>query len=718
MSALKIAWQEFKVALRSPSFYFVMALFLFYQGIVFSVTVALRHHPLSPPGPLLAPFFGGPFWFWPLLILVVVELSHGALSKMRLNKTLELLLAAPLSPRSVVVGKFLGLVGLLGLLWLLTLPLILLLLLYLPAQNTPALTPLLTGYLGALLVGSAGLALGILFSSFTTDTRLSGMLTFITLFLLVLMKILVDSSYGIVTSAQLIKILSWVNFLDYMEGFSRGVFNPVHLVVLLSISWLSVLGASLTIGHSQKQHVGWALVDLLLVALVFLFILVTVGRKTVLWHGEEHPLDQRLTERIRTLPEPVSLYLFTMGKSSNFHFAPIAKLESLLNRLAAKGHNLSWRRVDIQTPGLYEKRLAKRFGLTLASLREDRTGLEKGVLVVETGTKHRVIPLSRVVSVVLAQERIVFKGIRLESELASALAFLTNPKGRQICITGGHGERSLFDPGAHGLTRLGIALKAAGWTTRILAPVAAPLPSSCQALLLLGPKKPFLPSELEAVETFLARGGGLLLLMDEEAPFPSGLAGILAKWNLFPEPYRILDRGNSVGKSGGWLWATQVKGSLEKRNWRLILEAPREIAVKGGAEVLLDSSTKVRRLRPSSSSWGSQPTKVRRGRAHVGVKSGAAMSGRLSLLGFTVPYLNKSLSSRGASSDASMELFQELLSWTAREKGGESIPPMAIRHHHLRLRSAHIRSIHLFGMLILPLIALSLGFWMAFKRRR
>ena len=101
MNMFKVAWHEIRATLRTPSFYFVAALFLFYQGIVFSVTIALRHHPLSPPGPLLAPFCGGPFWFWPLLILVVVELSHGTLSRERTEGTLDLLLASPASPTAM-----------------------------------------------------------------------------------------------------------------------------------------------------------------------------------------------------------------------------------------------------------------------------------------------------------------------------------------------------------------------------------------------------------------------------------------------------------------------------------------------------------------------------------------------------------------------------------------------------------------------------------------
>ncbi|MBU1238324.1 ABC transporter permease, partial [Myxococcota bacterium] len=286
MSTLKIAWHELKSTLRTPSFYFVAALFLFYQGIVFSITVSLRHHPLSPPGPLLAPFFGGPFWFWPLLILVVVELSHGAISRERAEGTLDLLLASPVSPQSVVVGKYLGIVALFALLWLMTLPMVVLLFLYLPAGVKVAMVPIITGYAGAITVGAAGLAMGLLFSSLTRDARLSGMLTFVVLFLLVLLKILVNQSYGIITSPWLINLLSYFNFLDYMETFARGSVRGVHLSILLGIIILSVRGAAMIIGHGQRVHRLWGLLDYGIMFLVVVLVTITMGFGDRTWYPE------------------------------------------------------------------------------------------------------------------------------------------------------------------------------------------------------------------------------------------------------------------------------------------------------------------------------------------------------------------------------------------------------------------------------------------------
>ncbi len=714
MNTLRIAWHEFIKTLRTPSFYFVAALFLFYQGIVFSITVSLRHHPLSPPGPLLAPFFGGPFWFWPLLILVVVELSHGAISRERNEGTLELLLASPASPGAVVAGKYLGITALFSLLWLMTLPLVGLLILYLPAKVSVAAAPLVTGYLGAILVGAAGLALGIFFSSLTADTRLSGMLTFVVLFLLVLLKILVNQSYGIITSPALIKVLGYFNFLDYMETFARGNVRGVHLAILAGIIVLSVRGATLLIGIHQRVHRLWAAADFVILALILALITATAGFGDHTWRPDSRDIDPRLAERLDTLREPVTASLFTSGAVSNLHFAPLVQIENSLTLFSARSRNFSWRKIPIARPGLAARTLATRFGLKLENLQRDRTGLEEGVLVVEAGSRFKVIPLSTIVTADIHRQRIRFKGLRLEAELASALAFLADPQGLTLCVTAGHGEKSIASPGPLGLTRLMNGFKASGWSIRDLSPIPSSIPARCTLLFIPSPTKAFLPAEVEAVESHLLHQGGLVVTVDEEGVFPDRLARMLGRWNLEPTGSRVLDPKKSVGKTGGWLWAAMVGGTLAEKNWRVVLEGPRELRVGPSVQVLQDSSGEARRVAAGPRMSGTRG----RGTAVVAAINGPETPGRVAVVGYTLPFLNRSLDERGESSDSAVELLRYLAGWGGRKTTSVPIPEMAIVHHHLNLKSSHITTVHLFSMLLWPLFAMSLGIWVAFRRRR
>jgi gliding motility-associated transport system permease protein len=719
MISLKIAWQDFKVSLKSPSFYFVGALFLFYQGIVFSVTVALRHHPLSPPGPLLAPFFGGPFWFWPLLILVVVELSHGAISRERQRGTLSFLLSSSASPGQVVFGKFLSVFFAYSLLWFLTLPLVLLLFLYIPSSVHIQLMPLITGYIGALMVGAAGLALGIFFSSVTQDTRLSGMLTFVVLFLLVLLKILIHPSFGIISSPKLISIAEFINFLDFVSSFAMGTVKGVQVIVLGGMTLLSLKGASLIIGKEQRKHRLWGIFDLFIWIVIIVTLTVVLNWRKSSWDpGFDKDIDTRLVERIDMVKEPVNIYLFTSPPSSNLHFHPLPQLEAHLDNICKSTPFISWHRLTVSRPGYFERKLAAKFKLNLERIQADSSGLVEGVLVVESGNRHRIIPISSIFTAKFSKDKIMFSGIRLEAELAGALAFLEDPTGLLICIGSGHGEKDITDHGPQGFSKLLLSMKSTGWNIKILSPLVSPIPSKCKTVFLPAPTEPFLPNEIEALESYLMLGGGLVVTLAENGMVPRRLSQLLKRWHLNPTDITLFDKGNSVGKSKGYYWAAKVGGQLKTRNWRLLLEGPREIKTGPLAKVLIQSSSMVRRLgvHLGRGKMGIVDSKTPRG--VISACNGEKIPGRLVVTGFTIPFTNRNLDSKGYGRDSSVDYILFLFEWSSNKSSSILIPPKKMVHHHLSFKSKYIDSIHLFSLLILPLLIICIGLWVAWRRRK
>ncbi|MBU1241503.1 GldG family protein, partial [Myxococcota bacterium] len=421
-----------------------------------------------------------------------------------------------------------------------------------------------------------------------------------------------------------------------------------------------------------------------------------------------------LGERLDTLREPISVSLFSSGVSSNLHFSPLVQIENSLNLFSARSGHFSWRRIPIARPGLAQRNLAAKYGLNLEILQRDRTGLEEGVVVVESGNRFKVIPLSTIVTADVHNQRIRFRGIRLEAEIASALAYLADPKGLTLCITGGHGEKNVANPGPTGLSRLMNGFKASGWSIRELSPIPSPIPAKCTLLFIPSPTKEFLPDEIEAVESHLLAQGGVLITMDEEGAFPDRLGKMLARWNMNPTANRILDPKKSVGKTGGWLWASMVAGSLAEKNWRIVLEGPREILVGKGTQVLMDSSGRARRVSSSRRLSAARG----KGAAVIAAINSSETPGRLGVLGFTLPLLNRSLDERGESSDSATELVRYLANWGGKKTTSVPIPEMPVIHHHLNLKSSHISALHLFAMLIWPLMAMSIGIWVTFRRRK
>lgn len=129
------------------------------QNVVFNpygaALLNLRDH-------LLMPFFGN---LTVLLIFVIPALSMRLFSEEYRQRTIELLLTAPITTGEIVLGKYLGALSFVGIMFLATA--------HLPISLTFWASPdagmLAAGYLALLLMSAALLAVGMLASSFTQN---------------------------------------------------------------------------------------------------------------------------------------------------------------------------------------------------------------------------------------------------------------------------------------------------------------------------------------------------------------------------------------------------------------------------------------------------------------------------------------------------------------------------------------------------------------------
>src|SRR5262245_29614889 len=113
-----------------------------------------------------------------LFVLPLVTMRTYAEEKR--SGTIELLLTSPVTDTQIVFGKFLGAVALYTLMLAVTSIHMGILFIY----GNPEWKPILAGYLGLLLMGSAFISLGLLVSSLTKNQIVAGMVTFALLLLL------------------------------------------------------------------------------------------------------------------------------------------------------------------------------------------------------------------------------------------------------------------------------------------------------------------------------------------------------------------------------------------------------------------------------------------------------------------------------------------------------------------------------------------------------
>lgn len=102
-----------------------------------------------------------------------------------------------------------------------------------------------------------------------------------------------------------------------------------------------------------------------------------------------------------------------------------------------------------------------------------------------------------------------------ETELVRGLIRLMTPEQRTVYFLTGHGEGDIQGNGDRSLLRAAQALKDKNYTVKTLNLAAEKqIPDDARALIIAGPVKPLLEEEVKLLQSYLDKGGALILLQD------------------------------------------------------------------------------------------------------------------------------------------------------------------------------------------------------------
>jgi ABC-2 type transport system permease protein len=160
-----------------------------------------------------------------LVLFLLPMVTMRTYSEEKRSGTIELLMTSPLTDFEIVMGKFIGAVGL----YLALLAVTLLYMLVLFMYGEPELLPLLTGYLGLLLLGSCFIAMGLFISSLTKNQVVAGVATFVMALLFWIINWPADSA-GPTMGA----VLRYLSITEHFDDFGKGVIDTTHVVFYLS----------------------------------------------------------------------------------------------------------------------------------------------------------------------------------------------------------------------------------------------------------------------------------------------------------------------------------------------------------------------------------------------------------------------------------------------------------------------------------------------------
>ncbi|HEY5924041.1 MAG TPA: DUF4350 domain-containing protein [Kofleriaceae bacterium] len=499
--------RELQVTLRAPIVYAIGGLFLAVQGIAFGGLVSALSDPRRPAplGALLEGQLAGTLLTWVLQLFVLTLLGMRTIADDKRSGAWELLLTAQVSERAAVIGKWLAAVTIYALLWIPTLAYLIVVAIFRVDDGGWDIASIVTGYLGAIALGAALLAWTVAASAATTTTLVAGALGFALLIGLFLIGELPGSFPDLaVDHPTLAGMLDAVSLRSQLTHFARGELtgSAIAFVVGLALVGLSLAIAFACLGRRRRRELRNRFAATALIALIAIF----AGRLggSLRWDvSGRNALDPETVALLHELPSRATLTIVqpTLGALEPI-YDEVARVAA---RMADAGP-VTVRTADPATlPGGLEA-AARIAGVSPADL------ASHGGVVVEVGGKRRVVDRVQLVSISRdAQGTAAVESIAIEQAIAGAFAQLISSAPVTACATTEHGELPLDKTADDSDWRLvADRLRADGIVIESVT-IDKGVPPQCNVLVVAGPTTPLSPEEALAIQTFVARGGGLVV---------------------------------------------------------------------------------------------------------------------------------------------------------------------------------------------------------------
>jgi ABC-2 type transport system permease protein len=233
-NVLAIAHKELKSYFASPIAYIVIGLFaltfgfFFYSLLLYFDRTSMQMMGLGGPTSvnvneqLIRPVFLNAMVVFLFILPMVTMRTY---SEEKRTGTIELLLTAPLTDWQIILGKFLGAMALYAAMLAVTLVHIGLLF----AFGQPDVLPILTTYLGVLLMGGCFIAVGLLISSMTRNQIVAATITFVVFLMLWIINWIASF-----TGPRTQEVLNYLSITEHLDDFTRGILDTKHLVYYVS----------------------------------------------------------------------------------------------------------------------------------------------------------------------------------------------------------------------------------------------------------------------------------------------------------------------------------------------------------------------------------------------------------------------------------------------------------------------------------------------------
>ncbi len=439
-----------------------------------------------------------------------------------------------------------------------------------------------------------------------------------------------------------------------------------------------------------------------------------------------YSLSETTRKVVRGLTKPVSITVF-MATGSRLS-APVTEL---VNRYRALSPKIEAEFVDPRREPLRAEAMAREFGL------------RDGTVLFRSGEKKKYVAQDKMADFDYANAGFggqpEIKAFKAEEAFTSAILDVTENKVTRVYFSTGHGEPSLDSAEeGRGFSQLKQVLVRDNVTVAPWDSSKTAVPADATVVVVAGPRTALLDPEAAALSRYAQGGGRVLILADPMLPTPGapptdlGLKGFLAAFGLQLNDDIVVDPANAVPLVGAETVIANHFGShpivrpLSSEGLPLLFPIARSIAKINPAP---PGWTPTSLVETTSEGWGETDLqhldKVQKdAKDHAGpvtiamavapadeTKAGGHPT-RIVVVGNSRFAVNGNLANAGNAS-----FFVNALHWLEGEEKLIGIAPKTPAQASLSLTQSQVNRLGLFSMFGLPLLAVSLGVWVWYRRR-
>ncbi len=222
--------KELAAYFLSPIAYVVTIFFLVVTGFSFWLMADLMAR--APTGVTAMRDLFSSIFFWIAMLIVAPVLTMRLLAEEKRSGTIETLMTAPVRDSAVVLAKFAGALTFFVIMWLPTAAYAFLLKGFSPEGMPVDLGPMVSGYLGAFLVGAFYLSVGVFCSSLTSNQIVSAIVCFGLICVAFFTGFITYLAQSDATRAA----WAYVSSVGHMMDFARGAVDSRPVVLYATLS--------------------------------------------------------------------------------------------------------------------------------------------------------------------------------------------------------------------------------------------------------------------------------------------------------------------------------------------------------------------------------------------------------------------------------------------------------------------------------------------------